>query len=44
MAPEYDWDDYKGTNLKGKVALLFVNQPASDDPKFFKENRPAILP
>src|SRR2546429_3454407 len=36
MAPEYDWDDYKGTNLKGKVALLFVNQPASDDPKFFK--------
>jgi len=35
-APEYDWDDYKGTNLKGKVALLFVNQPASDDPKFFK--------
>jgi Zn-dependent M28 family amino/carboxypeptidase len=35
-APEYDWDDYKGTNLKGKVALLFVKQPASDDPKFFK--------
>lgn len=35
-APEYDWDDYKGTNLKGKVALLFVNEPASDDPKFFK--------
>ena len=35
-APEYDWDDYKGTDLKGKVALLFVNEPASDDPKFFK--------
>jgi Zn-dependent M28 family amino/carboxypeptidase len=35
-APEYDWDDYKGANLKGKVALLFVNEPASDDPKFFK--------
>jgi Zn-dependent M28 family amino/carboxypeptidase len=35
-APEYKWDDYKGTDLKGKVALLFVNEPASDDPKFFK--------
>lgn len=35
-APEYDWDDRKGTDLKGKVALLFVNEPASDDPKFFK--------
>ena len=35
-APEYDWDDYKGTDLSGKVALLFVNEPASDDPKFFK--------
>jgi len=35
-APEYQWDDYKGYDLKGKVALLFVNEPASDDPKFFK--------
>jgi Zn-dependent M28 family amino/carboxypeptidase len=35
-APEYNWDDYKGADLKGKVALLFVNEPISDDPKFFK--------
>src|SRR5277367_2922862 len=35
-APEYNWDDYKGVDLKGKVALLFVNEPVSDDPKFFK--------
>ena len=35
-APEYQWDDYKGVDLKGKVALLFVNEPVSDDPKFFK--------
>ncbi len=35
-APEYRWDDYKGVDLKGKVALLFVNEPVSDDPKFFK--------
>jgi Zn-dependent M28 family amino/carboxypeptidase len=35
-APEYNWDDYKDYDLRGKVALLFVNEPASDDPKFFK--------
>lgn len=35
-APEYDWDDYKGVDLKGKVALLFVNEPISTDEKFFK--------
>jgi Zn-dependent M28 family amino/carboxypeptidase len=34
-APEYKWDDYKGVDLKGKVALLFVNEPTSDDPQFF---------
>jgi Zn-dependent M28 family amino/carboxypeptidase len=34
-ASEYKWDDYKGVDLKGKVALLFVNEPSSDDPKFF---------
>jgi len=35
-APEYNWNDYKGVDLKGKVALLFVNEPISQDPKFFK--------
>src|SRR5712691_470948 len=35
-APEYDWDDYKNVDLHGKVALLFVNEPSSDDPNFFK--------
>ena len=35
-APEYQWDDYKNVDLRGKVALLFVNEPSSDDPDFFK--------
>jgi Zn-dependent M28 family amino/carboxypeptidase len=35
-APEYGWDDYKNVDLHGKVALLFVNEPSSDDPGFFK--------
>lgn len=35
QAPEYKWDDYKGVDVKGKVVLLFVNEPPSNDPKFF---------
>ncbi len=35
-APEYDWDDYKGADVKGKVLLMLVNEPSSDDAKFFK--------
>jgi Zn-dependent M28 family amino/carboxypeptidase len=34
-APEFDWDDYKGVDVKGKVVVLFTNEPPSDDPKFF---------
>ena len=40
-APEYNWDDFKGADGKeidvhGKVALVIVNEPPSDDEKFFK--------
>lgn len=35
-ASEYNWDDYKGVDLKGKVLLMLVNEPPSDDPNFFK--------
>ncbi|MGD0729885.1 MAG: M28 family peptidase [Terracidiphilus sp.] len=35
-APEYHWDDYAGVDLKGKIALIIVNEPPSDDPNFFK--------
>ena len=34
VAPEYEWDDYKGTDLKGKVLLMMNNDPAGD-PKLF---------
>lgn len=34
-APEFDWDDYKGVDVKGKVVVLFTNEPPSEDPKFF---------
>ena len=35
-APEYHWNDYAGVDVKGKVLLVIVNQPPSDDPAFFK--------
>ncbi len=35
VAPEYNWDDYAGVNVRGKVVVLFTNEPPSDDPKFF---------
>jgi len=35
-APEYNWDDYAGVDLKGKIALVIVNEPPSEDEKFFK--------
>lgn len=34
-APEFDWDDYKDTDVKGKIVVLFTNEPPSDDPKYF---------
>jgi len=35
-APEYHWNDYAGMDVKGKVLLVIVNQPPSNDPAFFK--------
>jgi Zn-dependent M28 family amino/carboxypeptidase len=34
-APEFGWDDYKDTDVTGKVVVLFTNEPPSDDPAFF---------
>jgi Zn-dependent M28 family amino/carboxypeptidase len=35
-ATEYKWDDYKGVDVRGKVLLMLVNEPPSDDVNFFK--------
>jgi Zn-dependent M28 family amino/carboxypeptidase len=34
-APEYNWDDYANIDVHGKVVLIIVGDPPSDDPKFF---------
>ena len=35
VAPEFQWDDFKDVDVRGKVLVLFTNEPSSDDPKFF---------
>ncbi len=34
-APEYQWNDYAGVDVKGKILLVIVNQPPSHDDHFF---------
>jgi Zn-dependent M28 family amino/carboxypeptidase len=36
VAPEFNWNDYKDVDVKGKVLLMLVNEPPSDDQNFFK--------
>ena len=39
-APEYDWNDYAGVDVRGKTVVMLVNDPgfATQDPEFFKGN------
>jgi Zn-dependent M28 family amino/carboxypeptidase len=34
-APEYHWNDYAGVDVKGKILVIIVNQPPSNDDHFF---------
>jgi Zn-dependent M28 family amino/carboxypeptidase len=33
VAPEYDWDDFKNVDVRGKTLLMLINDPAIPDPK-----------
>ena len=35
VAPEFNWDDFKGADVRGKILVLFTNEPPSEDPAFF---------
>lgn len=39
-APEYNWNDYQGIDVKGKTVVMLVNDPgfASQDPALFTGN------
>jgi Zn-dependent M28 family amino/carboxypeptidase len=38
VAPEFEWNDYEGLDVKGKTVLVMVNDPgfASQDPALFR--------
>jgi len=40
VAPEYNWNDYEGIDVKDKIVLVMVNDPGfgSGDSSFFKGN------
>lgn len=38
-SPEFNWDDYKDVDLKGKVALVMNNDPSSDPALFAGSTR-----
>ncbi len=37
QAPEYNWDDFKGVDVKGKTIVVLVNDPPVPDPADAKE-------
>jgi Zn-dependent M28 family amino/carboxypeptidase len=38
VAPEYNWDDYEGLDVKGKIVMILVNDPGfnAGDTSLFK--------
>ncbi|MBI1365506.1 MAG: M28 family peptidase [Alphaproteobacteria bacterium] len=40
VAPEYNWNDYAGVDVKGKTVVILINDPgfATKDPNLFKGN------
>ena len=36
VAPEYNWNDYKGLDVKGKTVIVLVNDPGFADSALFK--------
>ncbi len=43
VAPEYDWDDYKGLDVKGKTLVMLVNDPPVVDPSNPSELDPKVF-
>jgi Zn-dependent M28 family amino/carboxypeptidase len=35
QAPEYQWDDFKGVDVKGKMIVVLVNDPGYEDERLF---------
>jgi Zn-dependent M28 family amino/carboxypeptidase len=42
-APEFDWDDFEGADLRGKTLLVLVGDPPVEDPRRPGELDPAVF-
>jgi Zn-dependent M28 family amino/carboxypeptidase len=40
QAPEFNWDDYKGVDVKGKTVVMLINDPPVPDPADPKKRDP----
>jgi len=43
QAPEFEWDDYKGLDVKGKTLVMLVNDPPVPDPANPAELDPKVF-
>jgi Zn-dependent M28 family amino/carboxypeptidase len=43
VAPEFNWDDYKGVDVKGKTIVMLVNDPPVPDPNNAAELDPHLF-
>ncbi len=43
VAPEYQWDDFKGVDVRGKTVLILVNDPQVPDPKDASKLDPRVF-
>jgi Zn-dependent M28 family amino/carboxypeptidase len=43
VAPEYNWDDYKGVDVKGKTLVMLVNDPPVPDASKSSELDPKVF-
>jgi Zn-dependent M28 family amino/carboxypeptidase len=43
QAPEYQWDDYKGLDVRGKTLVVLINDPAVPDPADPSKLDPSIF-
>jgi hypothetical protein len=42
VAPEFDYNDYQGLDVAGKVVVVLTGEPDSNDPGYFAGRRPTI--
>jgi len=42
VAPEFDYDDYRGLEVSGKVVAVLTGEPASRDAAYFAGARPTV--